>query len=86
MLSLLLISVIIALLVAFCIILAEKTGVIIYLASKTKSRMLNMLLSCYFCMGFWLSLFVVIIMAVITKNAEYLIVPIFSSVIVRRLL
>jgi len=85
MLNFLLASVIVALIVSFMIIVSEKTGILIYLASKVRNRTLNMLLSCYFCIGFWLSLFISIFISMATGNISDLFICVVSSVLVRKL-
>lgn len=85
MLSFLLISVLVALIVSFIIIVSEKTGVLVYLASRTRDRTLNMLLSCYFCIGFWLSFIIAVFISMVAGNILYLAICAISSVLIRKL-
>lgn len=85
MLNFLVLSIIVALVVSFVIITCEKTGVIIYLASKTRDRTLNMLLSCYFCLGFWLSFIASIFISMVTGNIAHLFICVLASVLIRKL-
>lgn len=85
MLNFLLASVLVALIVSFMIIVSEKTGILVYLASKTRDRTLNMLLSCYFCIGFWLSLLMSIFISMATGNVSDLFICVASSVLIRKL-
>jgi hypothetical protein len=85
MLNFLLASVLVALIVSFMIIVSEKTGILVYLASKTRDRTLNMLLSCYFCIGFWLSLLMSIFISMVTGNVSDLFICVTSSVLIRKL-
>lgn len=85
MLNFLLASVLVALIVSFMIIVSEKTGILIYLASKARDRTLNMLLSCYFCIGFWLSLLMSIFISIATGNVSDLFICVISSVLIRKL-
>jgi len=85
MLNFLLASVLVALIVSFMIIVSEKTGILVYLASKTRDRTLNMLLSCYFCIGFWLSLLMSIFISIATGNVSDLFICVTSSVLIRKL-
>lgn len=72
----------IALTAAFIILLIGKLGirdnVII-----TAPRLISQLFSCDFCLGFWISLILAIILAIIFNNIDILFTPILSAPIIR---
>jgi len=75
--------VLIALLVTFTIIVAEKFGIISYLQSNLKSNLLNKLVNCYFCLSFWVAMVYCVVLSVALNDWTFLLVPIFSSPISR---
>ncbi len=85
MLNFIMLSVIVALIVSFVIIVSEKLDFTAYIASRVKDRTLNMLLSCYFCLGFWLSLLISVFISIFTGRVEDLFICVLSSVLIRKL-
>lgn len=75
----------ISLLAAFIILLISKIGLRDYLINNTKG-LLQQLLECDFCLGFWIAVCISILAAIILKDHYIVFVPFFSSPITRFLL
>lgn len=86
MLNFILISLIVAFIVTFVIITSEKLGITARIASKTQSRFFNKLLSCYFCMGFWLSLYIACFIVIFTNDILNIFICIPVAVLTRKLI
>lgn len=71
--------------VTFFITLLEKWGIREDLAVHG-SEFVSDLVSCNFCLGFWLSLIVSSISAACTGELVYLVIPIFSAPVINKLL
>lgn len=78
--------VIVALLAAFAILLMDKWGLRHDVVMKTGSQFLSKLFSCDFCMSFWVSMFICVLVFIQTGSIEYLAYPFFATPITRILL
>lgn len=78
-------ALIIALAAAFIILLIGKLGLRDYIIERAP-RLISQLFSCDFCLSFWISLILAIILAAIFGEPDFLFTPIFSTPITRMLL
>lgn len=86
MLEVLVISIVIACICAFFIILGDKLGVILKLAMWVKPEILKRLLDCNFCMSFWLTALITITLVIITHNNLLFLALIISPILARKLI
>lgn len=84
-LSLLLASLYIALTAAFIILLIGKLGIRDYVVARAP-KLLSQLFDCDFCLSFWVSAALTIILAVFFKDMSILLVPVISTPITRILI
>ena len=78
-------AVIIAAVAAFNILLLDKTGMRDIVIERAP-RLVSEMFSCDFCLSFWMSLILAIILALLTLSPELLVVPFISTPITRFLL
>lgn len=83
MINYILSTVILSLLVSFVIIFYEVSGIKRDLLNMIEKELLIKLLSCNFCLGFWLSLLACLAMVLVTKELSYLFMPMSAAVIIR---
>lgn len=79
------ITFIIALIVAFIILLIGKLGLRNYLIARAP-KLISELLECDFCLSFWLSLILACILAIIIGDINIIFIPVLSTPIIRFLL
>lgn len=79
------ITFIIALTVAFIILLIGKLGLRNYLIARAP-KLISELLECDFCLSFWLSLILACILAIIIGDINIIFIPVLSTPIIRFLL
>lgn len=70
---------------AFFLILMDKWGVR-EMMQIHGNRLISKMAGCTFCLGFWVSVIISVIFAIITLDAVYLVAPIISSPITRYIL
>lgn len=80
--SLLTISIYTALTAAFIILVLNKTGIRDYLIEHSP-KPLSKLFSCDFCLGFWISVILALILAVFFQSLILLYIPILGAPIIR---
>lgn len=85
MLELLILSVIIAAISSFIILLIEKIGIRNKIVEKAP-MLISQLFSCDFCLSFWFSLILAIILAIIFSNISIILTPFISTPIARILI
>ncbi len=73
----------VALLTAFIVLLMSKLGLREYIALTSKLKIISRLFSCDFCLCFWVSFMLCLILSVITGNILYLVLCIFSTPLAR---
>lgn len=76
----------IALTACFCILLTKKIGLIDKIVETSKSKLIAELFSCDFCLSFWTSLIVSIVIAFIFNDITYLSYAILAAPATRFLL
>lgn len=76
----------VALIAAFIILLIDKLGIRSAVVEKSRFKLLSDLFSCDFCLSFWVSFFICSVLAIESKNIQYLMYPLFSTPITRILL
>lgn len=79
-------SIIVSAFVAFVVLLIEKIGLRTYLIEALTIEPLSKMLACDFCLSFWLSFIISLVLFVITDNESYLFIPFISTPITRILL
>ena len=75
----------VALAVTFIIQLAEKQGYRDFVIDHTKG-LLQQMLQCDFCLGFWTSLVISIVLIFVLNNWWLLVMPVFTTPLVRYML
>lgn len=75
-----------ALLSAFIIEVLEKWGWRQKAQLSVGSRFIHDMLGCDFCLGFWISVVISVVSAIVFGNAWYLLMPVFSAPLIRRIL
>lgn len=70
---------------AFAILLAERLGVRDKIAAEAP-KLISQLFECDFCLSFWMSLILAIILAIIFNEMSIIFIPIVSTPITRILL
>lgn len=80
------ISIIVSAFVAFIILLIEKIGLRAYLIETITIEPLSKMLTCDFCLSFWLSFVISLILFIITDNEFLLFIPFISTPLTRILL
>ena len=72
--------------IAFCILFIDKIGLRGYIVERSKIKILSKLFACDFCLSFWCSLIVSILLALVCQNYLFILIPLFSTPITRILL
>ena len=78
-------TIILALFVAFIILVIGKLGLRNYVIARAP-KLISELVECDLCLSFWLSLILAIILAIIFKDMSITIIPFLSTPITRFLL
>lgn len=78
-------TIILALFVAFIILVIGKLGLRNYIIARAP-KLISELVECDLCLSFWLSLILAIILAIIFKDMSIIIIPFLSTPITRFLL
>lgn len=86
LINLLVISAAVALAVAFVILFIGKSGMRDFLMERARYRFIYDLLDCDFCLSFWLSLIISVVLSFIFANEAMLIIPLFSTALARYIL
>ena len=82
---LLCVSVVLACVVAFLLLLAHKVGIVEYMQVHG-DKIISKMAQCDFCMSFWLSVFLMVSIVWVTGDCELILLPVVSTPIARRLL
>jgi hypothetical protein len=82
---LLCVSVVVACVVAFLLLLAHKVGIVEYMQVHG-DKYISKMAQCDFCMSFWLSVFLMVAIVWVTGYCELILLPVVSTPIARRLL
>ena len=82
---LLCVSVVVACVVAFLLLLAHKVGIVEYMQVHG-DKIISKMAQCDFCMSFWLSVFLTVAIVWVTGDCELILLPVVSTPIARRLL
>lgn len=77
---------IVALLAAFAILLMDKWDLRSKVVEHSKFLFLARLFNCDFCMSFWVSMFICVLVFAQTGYVEYLVYPFFTTPLTRILL
>lgn len=75
-----------ALLSAFVIEVLEKWGWRHKVQMSASSRLISEMFGCDFCLGFWISVVISVISAVLSRDAWLLVLPVLSAPLTRRIL
>mgnify|MGYP006923363772 CR=1 FL=1 len=82
---LLCVSVVVACVVAFLLLLAHKVGIVEYMQVHG-DKIISKMAQCDFCLSFWLSVFLMVAIVWVTGDCELILLPVVSTPIARRLL
>lgn len=83
--NILLTLIIVVLLTMFIMIIVDKIKYNTNFFDKlNKKSILLKWLECEFCQGFWISLFITIIIVIVTKNFSYLFIPFMTASVIWR--
>lgn len=85
LLSLMIAAVMVACVVAFVLLLANKLGIIEYLQVHG-DKIISQMAHCNFCMSFWTSVLMMIVIVAVTDECSLIAIPIISTPIARILM
>ena len=85
MIEILVYAVMVALWVTFLLLLAYKVGIIEWMQVHS-GKFISKMAQCDFCMSWWLSVIITLVVLCFTCNVMLLVVPFLSTPIARRLL
>jgi len=71
--------------ISFVLILMYKWGIMEILQANSRSRFIYMLLSCNFCIGFWVGAFIAVWFLITSGDPRYLMIPFVSSVLAKKM-
>lgn len=75
----------VALLATFTIQVMTKIGIREKLINNTRARLVQQLLECDFCLGFWIAFMFSALLSVSSNDISYMLIPVLSAPITRYL-
>lgn len=76
----------VALIATFVILFISKTGIRDFVVLRVKYKLIADLFECDFCLSFWIAVVLAIIISFVFNNFYYIVIPVFSAPISRKLL
>ena len=78
-------TIVVACLSAFIVLFLNKIGFVNTMQVHAP-KLISELFSCQFCLSFWVAVLISITVSIVLTNPIFLLIPVFSTVITRRLL